>query len=469
MMADNNDTNDFDEIETLDESDFDDFDTAQKGSLGDMWANNPLLKIGVVVGGIALIFLAIMLLGGDEQSEDSVVAQGSDVKEIPTTDAPKIYLDAIDKLNEENYNAAMQGKQSSVPIPIVGEGMDLLDVTDEDAPDLGDDDPLLEWRRQAQEVIEEPEPQDEPEPVLVEEPPFQPMPQQQQYYQPNPEATAALSEAMRGYMSQILSTKEPQSMRTTSVTAVPRLYQPESLGGGLDFGEGDGGPFEIDSADDIVTIDDADILVAPGTVLYGQIINEANSDIPGPVLARILSGPIRGAKMIGDFQVSNDYLTINFNQVVLGKKSYSINAIAVDPETSLTGIATDIDRRYMTRFILPAAASFLEGIGEAIEEEGNTTVTVTGETVTSSTEDLNARQELFAGVNEAAGEIADELRDEADDTEILVRVESGTLVGLLFLTEVINPSSEHAVTSRQAEESARRDELFLLEEFEGSE
>ena len=48
----NNDDNDMD-VENFDDGGFDDF--SKKNSLGDMWKNNPMVKIGVILAGLAVV------------------------------------------------------------------------------------------------------------------------------------------------------------------------------------------------------------------------------------------------------------------------------------------------------------------------------------------------------------------------------------------------------------------------------
>src|SRR6202021_599971 len=109
-------------------------------------------------------------------------------------------------------------------------------------------------------------------------------------------------------------------------------------------------------------------IVPAGTVSYAQLLTEANSDVPGPILAQIMSGPLAGARAGGEFKTLDDYLVLHFALVNFKGKDYQIDAIALDPDTTLGGMATDVDQRYFTRVILPAAAGFMQGLGSALAQ-----------------------------------------------------------------------------------------------------
>jgi intracellular multiplication protein IcmE len=141
---------------------------------------------------------------------------------------------------------------------------------------------------------------------------------------------------------------------------------------------------------------------------------------------------------MGSFSVEDEYLVLNFDQIIKDGRSYPINGMAVDPATSLPGLATEVDKRYFKRIFLPAASKFIEGVAEAITETGGTSVlsSTTGETVAEETEDLDLNEELMKGVSEASEIVTEMLEEISDGTEILVRVEAGTPFGILFVEPV---------------------------------
>jgi len=146
---------------------------------------------------------------------------------------------------------------------------------------------------------------------------------------------------------------------------------------------------------------------------------------------------LAGARLLGQFSREENYLVITFNTAVKDEESYSINAIVLDPETTLPGVATDVDRRWLRRVILPTAASFIEGMGAAISQNAGTSVSVQGETVTTDTEDLDTEEEIGKAVEGAAQTVSDIMLEGSNNVETLVKVRAGTPIGILFLAPVL--------------------------------
>jgi intracellular multiplication protein IcmE len=184
------------------------------------------------------------------------------------------------------------------------------------------------------------------------------------------------------------------------------------------------------------------IILPAGTIEYGQLLIEANTDAPGPVLAQIVSGPLRGSRVLGSFTSSDEYLTLNFSQLVLDGISYPIEAVAIDPDTTLPGMITEIDHKYFKRIILPMAAEFVSGLADAISESGTTSVYISDSSVTQSSSDKNDKQEVASGVSAAGDKLSEIMDDEADKAEPMLRVAAGTPMGVLFVAPVTDSTLE---------------------------
>ena len=168
------------------------------------------------------------------------------------------------------------------------------------------------------------------------------------------------------------------------------------------------------------------------------MLTEANSDVPGPILAQIVSGPLSGARAVGAFQVSDGYekyLVLHFTLADKKGKDYRIDAIALDPDTTLGGMATEVDERYMMRVVLPAAAGFLQGMGQALGQ-GNSSITTNGSTTIATTTSNGFHQGIYNGMGQAANTMGQFFQNQANLTKPLVRVASGTAMGLFFVAPV---------------------------------
>ena len=99
-------------------------------------------------------------------------------------------------------------------------------------------------------------------------------------------------------------------------------------------------------------------------------------------------------------------------------------------------MATDVDKRWLKRVILPAAASFIEGLGAGIAQTATTTVNATDGSTNTSSDELDTKEELGKAFEEAAGKVS-EIVDEEAQVEILVKIKAGTPIGILFLEPVL--------------------------------
>ncbi len=394
---------------------FEDFEGGG-ATLGDMWRNNPLVKIGVIAGGLITVIGAIILFGGsDEAALRSQMRAGDTGKEAPGGELSQVMKEAVEESNEQRTDEAARTGGSAIPTPIGGSAERIKLPEDEEAGE----DPLERWRRI----------QEERQRQVVQRPP-------EITGDPNAEAIDALANAMAAQMEGILGAQEPLEPLYAEIT-------PQEWLDGKRQEELEAIANTQAAANESATGngDVVNILIPAGEIEYAQLITEANSDVPGPVLAKLASGPLAGAKLLGSFKVEDEYLVLSFDTIVIDGISHSTEAVAVDPDTTLVGMATEVDHRYFDRVILPAAAAFVEGIGEAIGETNQTTVVVDGGAAVSSEEELDTQQEFFKGFEAAAERVGEILDENADETQILIRVESGTPMGILFVDPVTDETS----------------------------
>lgn len=430
-----------DDFDNFEENDFNDFN--QKSSLKTVWQNNPLLKIFVIISGIILVIAAIFIFGGATEDEASRIAGGVNERETLGGELSPTYTDAIEDVNRQRLEQAVQTGDSTIPMLVNPEEQELL-TPDDGMPPFQDFDPLKTFRNTVQPQAEPAE--NLPPPVLLD--PQQVVPQQQpQAPGASVEAVQALAQAMSTSVEGIFENHIPRTARITQVTAEDFLKpitvnEDGSITQLIDT-DGDGipdTPLSAINGTDATQLDVEEveiILIPSGTINYAQILVEANSDVPGPVLAQLVSGPLRGARLIGDFTVKGKYLVLQFDSIVIDGINQPVSAIAIDPNTTLPGVASEVNNRYFSRVLLPAAARFLEGVGSAIAEDSQTTVTVSRDTVIQEQSNLDFEQEVGRGVEAGFEEIADFMEKEANGIRRLVRVQRGTPVGIFFTEPVL--------------------------------
>lgn len=443
-MSDDDIENEFD-TDDFDSDDFDDggFDDLgdQKGTLGDLWRNNPLVKIGVILAAFAFLVGGVILFGGGSDNLPvSRVAASRDVTEAPgSAETTEAYRQSVEAKNVERTEEAMRTAGSSVPTP-VDPPKGTLPLQFEEPEE---EDPLERWRRMQEDRIRQQQVESIQETPGVEPPPPE---------DTRTPAINALAQAMSQQMESVLANQEikgPILQQVATMGFLENLAEKERLRREA----------ELEARRQALTPegdDTLDILIPAGTIEYAQLITEANTDAPGPVLAQILTGPLKGGRLIGTFSSTSKFLTLNFNTVVVDGIDYAADSVAIDPDTTLPGVVTEIDNRYLKRVLLPGAAAFIEGLTEAIADSGRTTIEIrnsdgSSSTTTEGTSGTN--QEVASGIAEAGEEMGEILDDIADETEPMIRVAAGTPIGVLFVASVIG--TPQLIQQREQEEQQR--------------
>lgn len=368
------------------------------GNLKAAWQGSPLFKMFVLVVGVAALAVAVIAIfsGQDKEIAPTNVKGAPTLTEAPGTKAPPAYVAAVEDASQKRADDALQQGKSALPTPVSG---------DETKAGLGDEaddsqyDPLAEFRPNV--------PQDA---VSAETPDAAPV----------DTIDTDLLGKMQSQMTALFDSWRPAGIKNVQIVDPASLKQASS--------PTDGGRTN------------AKVIVPAGSIYYGVLLLEANSDAPGPIMAEVMSGPFTGGRLIGQFEVTREYLIIRFTKLTYRKKDYSIDALAVDPNTTLGALVTEKDSRYFTRVILPSAAAFIEGFGQALSSPSSKVVSQNGEVLVFEQSEQGLEDGIYRGLSESASTVAGFLRDEAAATKPLIRVAAGTAMGLFFVNTVTDKS-----------------------------
>ena len=180
-----------------------------------------------------------------------------------------------------------------------------------------------------------------------------------------------------------------------------------------------------------------------GDIMFAVMDTSINSDEPGPILATIVSGALKGSKLIGSFNLPSnaEKMVISFNSMSIpgAPKTIGISAFAIDPNTARTALSSETDHHYLSRYGALFASTFLEGFGNAFQS-ADTTITVggTGGTQQTTVQNGIGRSAMenavigLAAVGKAWGQVAQQNMSRP----ITVEIYSGTGVGILFTQDV---------------------------------
>lgn len=428
----------------------------QKASLKETWDSNPLLKIAAVILGLALLGGGYFIFLGNEevQNRSGVAGDTTGAKQVVGQEVndPE-YTKRVAEQNKKQAEAQKAGGGSFVPTPIAPAENQTLALPA--TPNAPQGDPLAEWRAKTEAKRVKMEQEQQPEEKEVEQPEVVPMvtpihPQPTMKMDPN--AARQLAEQMRTIITtqtpavpsrmnitprtsawiQKVRKDEEEARRnkgvvstTSSMAGTNQIAGERGIGGTTA-----GAPVDAKKK----------IILTAGTIAYAQLINDLNSDVKGPALAQVLSGPFEGGRAIGAFQKQDEYLTLNFTHIIKDGVSYSVTAIALDENTTLTGINSDVDHHYFARIVVPAAANFIKGYAQAASQPQQTQ-TALGSGISTTTAQPSVHEQIMKGVTEAANETSTLIKDAAPK-DITVKLWHGTTMGLLFTAPVTTGDAE---------------------------
>lgn len=357
------------------------------------WQGSPLFKmfvLVVVVGALAVAAIAIFS-GNEKDIPGASVRSAPGLTEAPGAKAPPAYVDAVNDASAKRSEEALQQGKSAIPTPVSG------DETKAGLGEGGDEsqyDPLAEFRPNTPQEAAPATPQDNT---------------------PVDTVDSELLSKMQSQMTNLFDSWRPAGIKQIQIQDPAALKQNTST---------------------TTPPPNAKVIVASGSIYYGEMLMEANSDAPGPIVAQILSGPFAGGRAIGSFEVTREYLVIHFTKISYKKKDYAADILAVDPNTTLGALVTEKDNRYFTRVILPSAAAFLEGFGQALGTNSNTVTSTGNQTLVIQQSKQGLKDGLYNGLAEGAQTVGGFFRDEAAATKPLIRVAVGTPMGLFFVNAV---------------------------------
>ncbi|KGP62564.1 type IV secretion protein IcmE [Legionella norrlandica] len=210
---------------------------------------------------------------------------------------------------------------------------------------------------------------------------------------------------------------------------------------------GAAGPVPVEGVEQQVTAGVGNVqtqaVIKTGDIMFAVLDTSVNSDEPGPILATIVTGRLKGAKLIGSFNLPSnaDKMVITFNTMSVpgAAKTISISAYAIDPNTARTALSSTTNHHYLMRYGSLFASSFLQGFGNAFQS-ANTTITIGG---TGGGNNITVANGVGRSTLENAviglatvGKAWSQQAQQLFNTPTTVEVYSGTGLGILFTQDV---------------------------------
>lgn len=192
------------------------------------------------------------------------------------------------------------------------------------------------------------------------------------------------------------------------------------------------------------------VMFKAGTVLFAVLLNGLNSDQPGtPVLAQIVSGKFKGAKLMGSFAREDKKLVIKFALMSLPDwpASMSIDAYAIDGDTGANALATHVDSHYLLRYGSLFAAGFLQGFGNAYASANSqcpphalNCINIGGTTANTVT----TKTAAYQGFGQVGTTLGQQVGTQFNTPPTVV-VDQGVGIGVLIMTDIPYPNGVPAL------------------------
>lgn len=179
-------------------------------------------------------------------------------------------------------------------------------------------------------------------------------------------------------------------------------------------------------------------LLKAGTILFAILDTAVDSDYPDtPVLATIIMGELKGAKLLGKLSLVQDKDRVSLNFNLMDKEGWpaakSVSAFAIDPDTARTVMASNVDYHYFKRYGAMMATSFLTGYSNAITQAGTATTGIFGTSTTHPA--LSPGNKIAVGLGQIGTTMGAAMASYIN-TPTTVKVNAGVGLGILFMAEV---------------------------------
>lgn len=405
----------------------------KKNNLKNLMSNSRTRLIVIITSVVVILMVVFGFMGSsDDKGNKPAEATGAasvgptpeNITPVPGTNDSPGYNALQEKANSDAFKEAQEKGTSNVPVLTNESLANKKDIFD----DLNKDNrkPIVE------------------EPPVIDATPVQP----EQQYQAQPQAiqqpaTSETTQDRQAYMQSVqqqITTyingwSAGQGLQEFNMTGqAPQQQQ----GAGNTNGTSTGTNVQQASYDssNSSSSNKGPAFVRAGSVVPAVMLTAINSDEPGPVLAQIVTGPLKGARLIGQMVSSDQRVVVQFSSLSMpgASQTFNISSFAIDPDTSRTGLATDVNNHYFLRYGLGLAAAFISGYGEAVQNAGSTTTTNAFGGTTTIMGDMTHKQIAESAFGKVGQKLGSEL-DKETNRAPTVTVASGTSIGVLFMAD----------------------------------
>ena len=243
----------------------------------------------------------------------------------------------------------------------------------------------------------------------------------------DPGADLGLTPERRKAYENLMAQYDIQPMRTTVV--MPERIQEDRAEPHVQGGR--------EAVSNAAGLNKGRVLVPAGRGVYAHTVLSVNSDTGGPIVLEADTGPLMGDRMIGTFTKSgNDRLVVRVSKVEHHGEPLEVSGLVVAPDSMETSVASNIDQHYLERFALPAAAAFVQGVGQAAAMSNTATTVSPYGGMTSVIGPMSIAQQGWIGFGAAAQAVGHELTRTTPKGPT-IHLDANIGVGVMFLENVV--------------------------------
>ena len=383
-----------------------------------------------------------------QEAAGAYVAKAPSMEVVPGSSSNLEYNKQVQVKNEKDGEKALEENKSFLPTLTNDTSFSNVSPIDQLDQQLKlERQQQEEMKKQEEPVVEAPPPPPPPEPVpepvievppppppvIIEPPPVVVAPPVQMVVQrPKPKygaedalLIATLSEVWKNKASASEFDYARAGGATAGVTANPQVSE-----GMVDQGANTG-----TQASGIGAIP----ISKAGDIHVAVLETGVNSDEPSPILAKIVSGPLKGTRLIGSINVTGEKVVLAFTTASIPRhpKSVGIQAVAIDANTSRTALATSVDNHYFLKYGVLLGATFLGGYADALTNNNKTTIVQNGQVIQIPDGGMNTKELTQQGLGSVGKELANQAKQTSQALKPTITVDSGTAMGILILSDFV--------------------------------
>jgi intracellular multiplication protein IcmE len=181
-------------------------------------------------------------------------------------------------------------------------------------------------------------------------------------------------------------------------------------------------------------------VIKAGTVMFAVLTIGINTDEQSPIMAKIISGPLKGSKLMGSFSREKTKVMLKFTKLNMPdqKNTIGVDFVAIDPNTARTVVAGHVNHHYLLKYGSIFASGFLGSLGQALSNANS--FCFGPNFCFQQTSGFSPSEQVLIGLGGVGTKIGNEIGTK-ENTTPTVTVPAGTSIGLLMMSDFTMPKS----------------------------